>query len=264
SRRSAQRFSDVVSQGPTAIPAKEDVDAAISSALAAEGLSVRRQPEGIHHSVQQSSVPSSLPRAIDNAGNGTSPSAPPTVPASLSNMGLSPTMISSQPTGGVTGAQSGGMSHPRSEVIGDGAGGIGSNASNGGGGLLDWALWPLWGTINALKWAGGTVNEVAVAPVIRLASPWGLAGSILTTIKAYTPQRARDLARIAGNFGLNAAGLLAAPAGGKVLRSTGRATSSLSMAVSSPAGRQFLLESATGMVKLAEAMDTPEAKNFIQ
>ena len=147
-------------------------------------------------------------------------------------------------------------------------GGVGNNSSGagggGGGGLLDWALWPLWGTIDALKWAGGTVNEVAVAPVIRLASPWGLAGSVLTTVKAFTPQRARDLARVAGNLGLNAAGLARTPAGGEVLRSSGRATGSLSMAVSSPAGRQFLLESATGLVKLAEALDTPEAKNFIQ
>ena len=147
-----------------------------------------------------------------------------------------------------------------SGMDGDASGGGGG----GGGGLLDWALWPVWGTIDALKWAGGTVNEVAVAPVIRMASPWGLAGSALTTVKAFTPQRARDLARVAGNLGLNAAGLARTPAGGEVLRSTGRATGSLSMAVSSPAGRQFLLESATGLVKLAEALDTPEAKNFIQ
>lgn len=174
-------------------------------------------------------------------------------------------IISSQATTGAAVAQNGGTLHSRSEVVGDS---IGSSAvtggGGGGGGLLDWALWPLWGTIDALKWAGGTVNEVAVAPVIRLASPWGLAGSLLTTIKAYTPQRARDLARIAGNFGLNAAGVVAAPAGGKALHSAGRATSSFSMAVSSPAGRQFLVESATGLVKLAEAMDTPEAKSFIQ
>lgn len=145
-------------------------------------------------------------------------------------------------------------------------GDFGSNpgGGGGGGGLLDWALWPVWGTIDALKWAGGTVNEVAVAPVIRMASPWGLAGSVLTAVKAFTPQRARDLARVAGNFGLNAAGLVSTPAGGEVLRSTGRAAGSLSMAISSPAGRQFLLESATGLVKLAEALDTPEVKNFIQ
>lgn len=163
--------------------------------------------------------------------------------------------------------------------IGDGGGDFGNNpgggtgSSGGGGGgggggavggLLDWALWPVWGTIDALKWAGGTVNEVAVAPVIRMASPWGLAGSMLTAVKAFTPQRARDLARVAGNFGLNAAGLVNTPAGGEVLRSSGQAAGSLSMAVSSPAGRQFLLESATGLVKLAEALDTPEVKNFIQ
>ncbi|CAM9136197.1 unnamed protein product [Scytosiphon promiscuus] len=179
------------------------------------------------------------------------------VPATIPNISPPPIMIPSLATGDSAGAQNGGNLHPATEAIGEGA-------SGGGGGLLDWALWPLWGTIDALKWAGGTVNEVAVAPVIRLASPWGLAGSILTTVKAYTPQRARDLARIAGNLGLNGAGLVATPAGGQVLRSTGRATSSLSVAISSPAGRQFLVESATGLVKLAEAMDTPEAKNFIR
>ncbi len=151
---------------------------------------------------------------------------------------------------------------------GGGGGGDGDGGGGGGGGVvggvINWALWPLWGTIDALKWAGGTVNEVAVAPVIRMASPWGLAGSMLTTVKAFTPQRARDLARVAGNLGLNAAGLARTPAGGELLRSTGRATGSLSVAASSPAGRQFLLESATGLVKLAEALDTPEAKNFIK
>lgn len=137
-------------------------------------------------------------------------------------------------------------------------------ADVGGGGLVDWAMWPLWTTIDALKWAGGTVNEVAVAPVIRLASPWGLGGSILTTAKAITPQRARDLARVVGNGLLNAAGLARTPAGGAFLQTSGRAAGSLSMAVSSPAGRQFLVDSATGFVKLAEALDTPEAKNAIR
>lgn len=151
----------------------------------------------------------------------------------------------------------------------DGIGGDGSSGGSGGGGgvvggLLEWALWPVLGTIDALKWAGGTVNDVAVLPVMRMASPWALAGSALTAVKAFTPQRARDLARVAGNLGLNAAGLAHTPAGGELLRSGGQAAGSLSMAVSSPAGRQFLLESATGVVKLAEALDTPEAKNFIK
>lgn len=135
---------------------------------------------------------------------------------------------------------------------------------SGGGGLIDWALWPLWGTIDALKWAGGTVTEVAVAPVVRLASPWGLAGSMLTKAKAFTPQRARDLARVAGNGIVNTIGLVRTPAGGALLQASGRATGSLSMAVSTPAGRQLLVDSATGFVKIAEALDTPEAKNAIR
>lgn len=144
-----------------------------------------------------------------------------------------------------------------------GARGDGS-VSGSGGGLLDWALWPLWSTIDALKWAGGTVNEVAVAPVIRLASPWGLAGSMLTTVKAFTPQRARDLARVVGNGVLNFVGLARTPAGGALLQSSGKAAGSFRKAVSSPAARQLLVDSATGFVKLAEALDTPEAKNAIQ
>ncbi|CAM9357168.1 unnamed protein product [Sphacelaria rigidula] len=36
------------------------------------------------------------------------------------------------------------------------------------------------------------------------------------------------------------------------------------MAVSSPAGRQFVMDSATGLVKVAEAMNTPEFKNVLQ
>ena len=129
---------------------------------------------------------------------------------------------------------------------------------------MDWALWPLWGTIDALKWAGGTVNDVAVAPVLRLANPWGLAGSMLSTVQAFTPQRARDLARVVGNGMLNAGGLARTQAGAAFLRAGGRAAGSLDLVVSSPAGRQLLVDTATGMVKLAEALDTPEAKNAIQ
>lgn len=130
--------------------------------------------------------------------------------------------------------------------------------------MLDWALLPLWVTIDALKWAGGTVNEVAVAPVVRLASPWGLAGSMVATIKGFTPQRARDVARVVGNGVMNAAGLVRTPRGEVLLNTGGRAVRSLSVAVSSPAGRQLLVDSAMGFVKLAEALDTPEAKNAIQ
>lgn len=133
-----------------------------------------------------------------------------------------------------------------------------------GGGLLDWALSPVRGVIGAVRWAGASVNDVAVAPVMRLASPWGLAGTLLTTLKAYTPQRARDLARIVGNGLLNFAGLARTPAGSEVIRSAGHAAGSLSMAVSSPAGRQFAVDYATGFVRVTEALNTPEMKAAIQ
>lgn len=42
-RQSSQRFSEVVSNGPTAIPAKEDVDAALSSVLSTDDLAAFRQ-----------------------------------------------------------------------------------------------------------------------------------------------------------------------------------------------------------------------------
>ena len=160
--------------------------------------------------------------------------------------------------------RSGGLSHRHSDATRNDAGAGGGDREERRSFLLDWALWPVWGTIDALKWAGGTVNEVAVAPVIRLASPLGLIESTLTAVASLTPQRARDLARVVGNFGVNAAGLAQTTAGGALWRSWGQAVGSFSMAASSPAGRQFLVDSATGFVKLAEALDTPESKNCIQ
>lgn len=133
-----------------------------------------------------------------------------------------------------------------------------------GGGLLEWALTPVRSVIDAVKWAGASVNDVAVAPVMRLASPSALAGSLLTTLKAYTPQRARDLARVVGNVLVNFAGLARTPAGLELLGSAGRAAGSLSKAVSSPAGRQFAVDYASGLVKMAEALNTPEVKAAIQ
>ncbi|CAM9723329.1 unnamed protein product [Ectocarpus sp. 6 AP-2014] len=268
SGRSSQRFSEVLSHGPTAIPAREDMDAAISSALAVDDLGFGRQAHSNGEQVEQPSDSRSQPRSIDGANSRppyTGPTAGPARAPNAANAATTTTTIPVQNRAGVgVGGGYGGGLHPRANGVGAGVASNNRNDCGGGGGLLDWALWPLWGTIDALKWAGGTVNEVAVAPVIRMASPWGLAGSVLTTVKAFTPQRARDLARVVGNFGLNAAGLVQTLAGVELLRSSGRATGSLSTAVSSPAGRQFLLESATGLVKLAEALDTPEAKNFIQ
>ncbi|CAB1117670.1 unnamed protein product [Ectocarpus sp. CCAP 1310/34] len=267
SGRSSQRFSEVLSHGPTAIPAREDVDAAISSALAVDDLGFGCQA---HSNGEQPSDSRSQPRNIEGADSRPPYTGPMAGPARVPNAATATTTIPVQHSAGVgvgvgVGVHGGGGGLlPRANGVGAGVAGNSSNGGAGGFGLLDWALWPLWGTIDALKWAGGTVNEVAVAPVIRMASPWGLVGSVLTTVKAFTPQRARDLARVVGNFGLNAAGLVQTPAGVELLRSSGRATGSLSTAVSSPAGRQFLLESATGLVKLAEALDTPEAKNFIQ
>ncbi|CAN0410875.1 unnamed protein product [Ectocarpus sp. 12 AP-2014] len=264
SGQSSQRFSEVLSHGPTAIPAREDVDAAISSALAVDDLGFGRQAHS--NGEQKPSDSRSQPRNIDGANTRPAYTGPTAGPARVPNAATTTATIPVQNSAGVgvgVGDGGGGL-HPRANGAGAGVASNSSNGCGGGGGLLDWALWPLWGTIDALKWAGGTVNEVAVAPVIRMASPWGLAGSVLTTVKAFTPQRARDLARVVGNLGLNSAGLVQTPAGVELLRSSGRATGSLSTAVSSPAGRQFLLESATGLVKLAEALDTPEAKNFIQ
>ncbi|CAM9226172.1 unnamed protein product, partial [Ectocarpus fasciculatus] len=263
SGRSSQRFSEVLSHGPTAIPAREDVDAAISSALAVDDLGFRRPSQQAHSNGEQVETKTqshAQPRSIDGANSRPPYTGPTAGPARVPNADATTTTI---PVPNSADGAGGGL-HARSNGVGAGVANNSSNSGGGGSGLLDWALWPLWGTIDALKWAGGTVNEVAVAPVIRMASPWGLAGSVLTTVKAFTPQRARDLARVVGNFGLNAAGLVQTPAGVELLRSSGRATGSLSTAVSSPAGRQFLLESATGLVKLAEALDTPEAKNFIQ
>lgn len=144
--------------------------------------------------------------------------------------------------------------------LGDAEGGAAGASS----GLLSWALAPIWSVLGAVRWAGASVNDVAVAPFIRLTSPWGLAGSLLTALKAYTPQRARDLSRVMGNVVLNFAGLVRTRAGSKLIRSTGRAAGSLSTAVSSPAGRQLVVDFATGYVKLAEALDTPEFKAAIQ
>jgi hypothetical protein len=40
-------------------------------------------------------------------------------------------------------------------------------------GVVGWALSPVWMGLDALMWAGQTLNDKAVAPVVRYASPSG-------------------------------------------------------------------------------------------
>ncbi|CAM9303912.1 unnamed protein product, partial [Sphacelaria rigidula] len=101
---------------------------------------------------------------------------------------------------------------------------------------MDWALWPLWGTVDAVKWAGASVNEVVVAPVMRYAGPAAIAEILWDRFVEWTPQRARDIGRIYKNGAINVAKIWKTAEGTEVLRSASAATSSLAMAVSSPAG----------------------------
>ncbi|CAM9117465.1 unnamed protein product, partial [Discosporangium mesarthrocarpum] len=125
-------------------------------------------------------------------------------------------------------------------------------------------LWPVWGTIDALKWAGQTVNERAVAPVVRYARPMGWVDAFISTVKGLTPQRARDLARVVGNATFNAAGLTQSKAGMDLLLASRRVMGSFACAGSSPAARQAVLESGALFVKVAKVLAKPEAKDALQ
>ncbi|KAG5191076.1 hypothetical protein JKP88DRAFT_297164 [Tribonema minus] len=147
-------------------------------------------------------------------------------------------------------------------------------------GVLGWALSPMWMTIDALKWAGQTVTDKAVAPVVRYASPAGWAAYIFDAVKNLTPQRACDLARIFGNATFNAVGLLHTPSGrqvtaclraaasftraGRTRAAAARVVDALATTVSAPAGRQLVIDGAATFVKVAEALSTLEAKDAMQ
>lgn len=131
-------------------------------------------------------------------------------------------------------------------------------------GLLGWALSPLWMGIDALKWAGQTVNDQAVAKVVRYASPMGVANHLFDAVKNLTPQRARDLARIFGNATFNLVGLTQSKAGTKLRISSARSVDTFVSTVSAPAGRQLVIDAAATVVKVAAALDTPETKDAIQ
>lgn len=79
-----------------------------------------------------------------------------------------------------------------------------------------------------------------------------------------TPQRAQNVGRILKNGAINATKIIKTREGAEVFQSASAATRSLTMAISSPAGRQFVVDSATGLVKVAEALTTRESKNVLQ
>ncbi|CAM9468303.1 unnamed protein product, partial [Chrysoparadoxa australica] len=153
--------------------------------------------------------------------------------------------------------------------------GPGSNYGNGseegkeGGGeglgdvVVGWALAPVWGVLDALKWAGQTVNDKAVRPVVRSVSPAGWAGYLLNSLKNMTPQRARDLARIFGNATMNIIGLTKTEAGAEWRGAAVTAIDSFSGMISTKQGRDLVIDGATGLVKLADALNTPQTKDAV-
>ncbi|CAN0416876.1 unnamed protein product, partial [Ectocarpus sp. 12 AP-2014] len=141
SGQSSQRFSEVLSHGPTAIPAREDVDAAISSALAVDDLGFGRQA---HSNGEQPSDSRSQPRNIDGANTRPAYTGPTAGPARVPNAATTTATIPVQNSAGVgvgVGDGGGGL-HPRANGVGAGVASNSSNGCGGGGGLLDWALWP--------------------------------------------------------------------------------------------------------------------------
>ena len=50
-------------------------------------------------------------------------------------------------------------------------------------GIIGWALSPMWMGVDALRWAGQTVNDKALAPVVRYASPAGWLSYAVDSVK---------------------------------------------------------------------------------
>mmetsp|Transcript_20832 Transcript_20832/g.30879 ORF Transcript_20832/g.30879 Transcript_20832/m.30879 type:complete len:433 (-) Transcript_20832:141-1439(-) len=131
-------------------------------------------------------------------------------------------------------------------------------------GLVNWALSPVWMGLDALKWASQTVNDQAVAPAIRYASPIGWAAYFFNIIKDLTPQRARDLVRIFGNATVSFVDLLQIPDGEKFRNAFLKVIDTFITTLSSYKGRQLVIDGTATVVKIAEALDTPETKAAVQ
>lgn len=129
-----------------------------------------------------------------------------------------------------------------------GSGGVGRQ-------LWSWALSPLWGGVQGLKWAGRTLHQAALGPAM---------GCVANTAKALTPQRTRDLARLLTSFTLNGVGLARTPETSALLVDGVRVLKSFLTMSSSPEGRQFVVEASTGLRKLWKVLGSKEAKACVQ
>jgi hypothetical protein len=140
----------------------------------------------------------------------------------------------------------------------------GRGADHNDGGVVGWAIHM---GLSALMWAGQTVHKRAVVPVVKTASPLTMfwANYMFQGVASLTPQRAKDLARILSNALCNTVSLWwNTEAGVDARTATAWAVDRVAATASAPAGRRLVIDGAAGLVKLAEALDTPEAKDAIQ
>lgn len=122
----------------------------------------------------------------------------------------------------------------------------------------------LRGTGNVLKTAGSVTSSYVLGPSAHLIAR-DVLPEVLSLLASYardvTPQRGRDIARIFGSGGRSLLSLLSGTARGQaLLRQNGAAFDSALSALSSPAGRQLVVEAAAWFLRRAEAAATPEAK----
>jgi len=88
--------------------------------------------------------------------------------------------------------------------------------------------------------------------------------SLLHWLRNLTPERAKHLGRIVGNFVYNLCGLPNTEAGIRAVQGGTRTLQAGARLMGSPEGRNVIVEGASLLVHLAEALDTPETHAFIK
>ncbi|GMI14374.1 hypothetical protein TrLO_g14253 [Triparma laevis f. longispina] len=119
-------------------------------------------------------------------------------------------------------------------------------------------------TANILKTAGSATSNYIINPTATIVAR-DILPELFTLlydyIKAITPQRGRDVARIFGSGGRNLMHVLSETPRGQSFLATNAATfDSFISTISSPIGRQLVIDYTSHFVKTCEAAATPEAK----
>ena len=123
-------------------------------------------------------------------------------------------------------------------------------------------------TTNALMSAGSATSSYILQPTAQVVARdvlpelWSL---LWEYVKEVTPQRGRDVARIFGSGGSNLLNIVGGTEQGeKFLRNAEEAGDYLLDALSSPAGREWVVEVTASAVKTAEAFAAPESKAALE